>query len=120
MTKSKDLAETVNQKKTRQQKEINPFEVHINKKKRSVIGQKSKNDRGLPGVARDKTYKMVCIFCYAYQLPTAHKFIVNIFHEVGYFMIWYLVGFMCLLIKLDMQNFTLSVITPASNCCFIF
>ncbi|CAH1996645.1 unnamed protein product [Acanthoscelides obtectus] len=35
-------------------KSLNPFEVHINKEKIRVVGQKRKNDRGLPGVSRGK------------------------------------------------------------------
>lgn len=32
----------------------NPFEIRLNKQKHSVLGRKSKNDRGLPGVSRNK------------------------------------------------------------------
>ncbi|EFA10489.1 nucleolar protein 14 homolog [Tribolium castaneum] len=35
----------------------NPFEIHINKQKMTVLGQKNKNDRGLPGVSRAKALK---------------------------------------------------------------
>jgi nucleolar protein 14 len=35
----------------------NPFEVHINRQKMTVLGQKSKNDRGLPGVSRAKAIR---------------------------------------------------------------
>ncbi|XP_044262372.1 nucleolar protein 14 homolog [Tribolium madens] len=35
----------------------NPFEIHINKQKMTVLGQKTKNDRGLPGVSRAKALK---------------------------------------------------------------
>src|SRR5699024_9724056 len=38
-------------------KTLNPFEVHINKQKMTVLGQKTKNDRGLPGVSRAKALK---------------------------------------------------------------
>uniref|UniRef100_A0A2R5LNK2 Putative nucleolar protein n=1 Tax=Ornithodoros turicata TaxID=34597 RepID=A0A2R5LNK2_9ACAR len=32
----------------------NPFEIQVNKQKHNVLGRKSKNDRGLPGVSRNK------------------------------------------------------------------
>ncbi|KAL1137903.1 hypothetical protein AAG570_009598 [Ranatra chinensis] len=35
----------------------NPFEVHVNRSKFNVLGRKSKNDRGLPGVSRAKFIK---------------------------------------------------------------
>ena len=38
---------------------VNPFEVHINRSKYDVLGQKRKEDRGLPGVARAKALKKV-------------------------------------------------------------
>lgn len=38
---------------------LNPFEVHINKEKFKVLGKKSKNDWGLPGVSRAKALKKV-------------------------------------------------------------
>ena len=38
---------------------LNPFEVKVNRKKHDVLGQKSKSDRGLPGVARSKAVKKV-------------------------------------------------------------
>lgn len=44
-------------KKARDKKPLNPFEVHINKQKMTVLGQKNKNDRGLPGVSRAKALK---------------------------------------------------------------
>ena len=34
--------------------EHNPFEVRVNRKKHHVLGQRSKSDRGLPGVSRSK------------------------------------------------------------------
>ena len=34
--------------------ELNPFEVRVNRKKHHVLGQRSKSDRGLPGVSRSK------------------------------------------------------------------
>ncbi|XP_077299641.1 nucleolar protein 14 homolog l(3)07882 [Arctopsyche grandis] len=38
-------------------KQLNPFEVHINKEKFKILGKKTKNDRGLPGVSRAKAMK---------------------------------------------------------------
>ncbi|KAF5303825.1 hypothetical protein FQA39_LY09810 [Lamprigera yunnana] len=53
--KKKKLAEHIsNKKKNKQTKLLNPFEMHINKRKMKVLGQKSKHDRGLPGVSRAK------------------------------------------------------------------
>lgn len=50
-TKKKNLSESVQHKS---KKQLNPFEVHINRDKQKVLGRKSKNDRGLPGVSRAK------------------------------------------------------------------
>ncbi|XP_045582443.1 nucleolar protein 14 isoform X2 [Procambarus clarkii] len=41
----------------KQEKKLNPFEVHINRVKHDIVGRKSKDDRGLPGVARAKAVK---------------------------------------------------------------
>ncbi|XP_011161923.2 nucleolar protein 14 homolog [Solenopsis invicta] len=46
----KHLSESLQQKN----KKLNPFEVHINRDKQKVLGRKSKNDCGLPGVSRAK------------------------------------------------------------------
>uniref|UniRef100_H2YBE1 Nucleolar protein 14 n=1 Tax=Ciona savignyi TaxID=51511 RepID=H2YBE1_CIOSA len=35
----------------------NPFEIKINKQKHTILGRKTKNDRGLPGVSRSKANK---------------------------------------------------------------
>nr|CAI5837325.1 unnamed protein product [Callosobruchus analis] len=43
-----------NKERLKLKKNLNPFEVHINREKVRVIGQKRKNDRGLPGVSRGK------------------------------------------------------------------
>ena len=40
---------------------INPFEVRVNRKKYDVLGQRSKSDKGLPGVARSKAIQKVRI-----------------------------------------------------------
>ncbi|XP_012058849.1 PREDICTED: nucleolar protein 14 homolog [Atta cephalotes] len=50
-TKKKNLSESVQQKN---KKQLNPFEVHINRDKQNVLGRKSKNDHGLPGISRAK------------------------------------------------------------------
>lgn len=38
-------------------KKHNPFEVHVNKEKYSIIGRQLKHDRGMPGVSRSKALK---------------------------------------------------------------
>ena len=40
----------------------NPFELRINKQKFSILGRKSKNDKGLPGLSRSKAIKKVLFF----------------------------------------------------------
>lgn len=50
-----DLIKKVSKKQTSQ----NPFEVHVNKSKFNILGQKSKNDVGLPGVSRSKAIQKV-------------------------------------------------------------
>ena len=54
--KKSKLADVYAKKRKRQQskKTMTPFEVHVNRDKRKVLGQKSKSDKGLPGVARTK------------------------------------------------------------------
>lgn len=53
--KRKNLSEFAQQKRTQNsKKQLNPFEVHINRDKQNVLGRKNKNDRGLPGVSRAK------------------------------------------------------------------
>ncbi|KAG7174315.1 Nucleolar protein 14-like 2, partial [Homarus americanus] len=47
---------TFGDKKTKEKKH-NPFEIHINRVKHDVVGRKSKDDRGLPGIARAKAVK---------------------------------------------------------------
>ncbi|XP_014478490.1 PREDICTED: nucleolar protein 14 homolog [Dinoponera quadriceps] len=51
----KNLSEFAQQKRAQKDKKrLNPFEVHINRDKQNVLGQKNKNDRGLPGISRTK------------------------------------------------------------------
>ena len=59
--KKPSAAALVKKKKTpkKDDKKLNPFEVRVNKKKHEVIGQRSKSDKGLPGVARSKAMKKV-------------------------------------------------------------
>lgn len=53
--KRKNLSEFAQQKRTQNnKKQLNPFEVHINRDKQNVLGRKNKNDRGLPGISRAK------------------------------------------------------------------
>jgi len=42
-------------------KEVNPFELKVNRQKHEVLGRKvSKTDKGMPGVSRSKAIKKVC------------------------------------------------------------
>lgn len=43
---------------------LNPFEVRVNRSKFHVLGRKSKNDWGLPGIARAKSIKKVILSMY--------------------------------------------------------
>lgn len=38
-------------------KSMNPFEMHVNREKISVLGQKLKHDKGMPGISRSKATK---------------------------------------------------------------
>lgn len=58
--------------KKKVKKVLNPFEVHVNKEKIKVLGRKSKNDRGLPGIARAKAITKVSICIY-------QNYIFNVF-----------------------------------------
>ncbi|GJQ87328.1 hypothetical protein Trydic_g17376 [Trypoxylus dichotomus] len=50
--------QTSNQSQKQQtKKKLNPFEVHVNKEKLKVLGKRNKNDRGLPGISREKALK---------------------------------------------------------------
>lgn len=44
------------------EKQPNPFEVHINNKKFTILGRKSKNDVGKPGISRSKSIQKVRFF----------------------------------------------------------
>jgi len=53
--KKRNLSEITQHKRIQDnKKKLNPFEIHINKNKQNVLGQKNKNDRGLPGISRAK------------------------------------------------------------------
>lgn len=55
--KKKNVSSDTAQRSVKQNKKVNPFELHINKEKMKILGRKLKNDRGLPGVARAKALK---------------------------------------------------------------
>ncbi len=60
----KKLAEVVRAKRrpNAEGKASNPFEVHVNRKKHDVLGQRSRSGKGLPGVARSKSImKVSCV-----------------------------------------------------------
>lgn len=56
--KKKRLSDVVN-KKSSDDRRLNPFEVQVNRQKHNVLGRKMKQDKGLPGIARAKAIKKV-------------------------------------------------------------
>lgn len=46
------------------EKKLNPFELHINNKKFTILGRKSKNEVGQPGIARSKSIQKVRSYYY--------------------------------------------------------
>lgn len=52
--RAKAAAVLARKKQKLEEKKLNPFEIRVNRKKHYVLGQKSKSDRGLPGVSRSK------------------------------------------------------------------
>lgn len=52
--KKRNQSELAQHKRAQSKKQLNPFEVHINREKQKVLGRKNKNDRGVPGVSRAK------------------------------------------------------------------
>lgn len=54
MVKKRNLSELAQHNRAQSKKQLNPFEVHINREKQKVLGRKNKNDRGIPGVSRAK------------------------------------------------------------------
>jgi nucleolar protein 14 len=57
--KKKRLSERSVKTSAQKKKTLNPFEVHINRQKYDVLGRKTKNGTGLPGVARAKAIAKV-------------------------------------------------------------
>lgn len=56
--KKRVTADVLTSKKTATKaKKLNPFEVHTNKEKFTVVGRQLKHDRGMPGVSRAKALK---------------------------------------------------------------
>jgi len=45
--------------KNNKEKKLNPFELHINSKKFTILGRKSKNEVGKPGISRSKSIQKV-------------------------------------------------------------
>ena len=43
-------------------KPVNPFTLHQNRKKFSIIGQKVKGTKGLPGISRQRAFEKVSLF----------------------------------------------------------
>jgi nucleolar protein 14 len=61
--KKKRLSDRAVKTDSQKKKVLNPFEVHVNRQKYEVLGRKTKNDTGLPGVARAKAITKVISFC---------------------------------------------------------
>ena len=57
--KKADAVSAKKQAKPSRESKVNPFEVRVNRKKYDILGQKSKSDRGLPGVSRSKAIQKV-------------------------------------------------------------
>jgi nucleolar protein 14 len=57
--KKKRLSERAVKTNAQKKKIMNPFEVHVNRQKYDVLGRKTKNGTGLPGVARAKAVSKV-------------------------------------------------------------
>jgi nucleolar protein 14 len=57
--KKKRLSERAVKTSAQKKKTLNPFEVHVNRQKYDVLGRKTKNGTGLPGVARAKAVAKV-------------------------------------------------------------
>ena len=61
--KASAAAVVANKKRKVETKQLNPFEVRVNRKKHDVLGQRGKNDKGLPGISRSKAIQKVRILC---------------------------------------------------------
>lgn len=47
---------------TEKARDVNPFELKVNRQKHEVLGRKlAKTDKGMPGVSRSKAIKKVCL-----------------------------------------------------------
>jgi nucleolar protein 14 len=57
--KKKRLSERAVKTNVQKKKTLNPFEVHVNRQKYDVLGRKTKNGTGLPGVSRAKAVAKV-------------------------------------------------------------
>jgi nucleolar protein 14 len=57
--KKRRLSEKAAKTNVQKKKTLNPFEVHVNRQKYDVLGRKTKNGTGLPGVARAKAVAKV-------------------------------------------------------------
>lgn len=60
--KKKRMSDRVVKPDSQKKKVLNPFEIHVNRQKYSVLGRKTKNDKGLPGIARAKAITKVIIY----------------------------------------------------------
>lgn len=62
--------------KKNKEKQLNPFELHINNKKFTILGRKSKNEVGKPGIARSKSIQKVNTnFCVKMHLDSSYVLI---------------------------------------------
>ncbi|XP_046383627.1 nucleolar protein 14 homolog [Ischnura elegans] len=74
--------------KEKPKKSTNPFEVHLNRQKFSVIGRNLKHDKGLPGISRSKAFsKRKATLLREYQLKNkSNKFMDRRIGEKSRFM----------------------------------
>jgi nucleolar protein 14 len=68
--KKKRMSDRVVKADSQKKKTLNPFEVHVNRQKYEVLGRKTKNDTGLPGVARAKAITKVTVYLFVVYLTT--------------------------------------------------
>ena len=57
--KKADSVSAKKQAKLSKDGKVNPFEVRVNRKKHDILGQRSKSDKGLPGISRSKAIQKV-------------------------------------------------------------
>ena len=48
-----------NKKRSKQPDRLNPFDIRVTKQKHKILGRKTKNDVGKPGIARTKAIQKV-------------------------------------------------------------